>query len=122
MLNDKEPIAIGPYGCYKHIFLNIKHQQAEAMRNAKKVILEVAKDFEKMTGRKYELFEKYKIDDADIVVVCMNSTAGTSKVVVDKLREQGIKAGLLKVRVFRPFPGRRNCRSFSKCKSYSSFR
>lgn len=74
------------------------------MRNAKKVILEVAKDFEKMTGRKYELFEKYKTDDADIVVVCMNSTAGTSKVVVDKLREQGIKAGLLKVRVFRPFP------------------
>lgn len=57
-----------------------------------------------MTGRKYELFEKYKTDDADIVVVCMNSTAGTSKVVVDKLREQGIKAGLLKVRVFRPFP------------------
>ena len=103
LLNDKEPISIGPMDVQAYLFEH-KHEQAEAMRNAKKVILEVAKDFEKMTGRKYELFEKYKTDDADIVVVCMNSTAGTSKVVVDKLREQGIKAGLLKVRVFRPFP------------------
>lgn len=57
-----------------------------------------------MTGRKYGLFEEYKLDDAEIAIVCMNSTAGTTKYVVDKLREQGIKAGLLKVRVYRPFP------------------
>ena len=57
-----------------------------------------------MTGRKYNLFEEYKLDDAEIAIVCMNSTAGTTKFVVDKLREQGIKAGLLKIRVFRPFP------------------
>ena len=74
------------------------------MKNAKQVILDVAKDFEKMTGRKYGLFEEYKLDDAEIAIVCMNSTAGTTKFVVDKLRSQGIKAGLLKVRVFRPFP------------------
>ena len=103
LLNDKEPIAVGPLDVQSYLFEH-KYQQAEAMRNAKKVILEVAKDFEKMTGRKYELFEKYKTDDADIVVVCMNSTAGTSKVVVDELREKGIKAGMIKVRVFRPFP------------------
>ena len=81
-----------------------KYQQATAMRNAKKVILDVAKDFEKLTGRKYSLFEEYKLDDAEIAIVCMNSTAGTTKEVVDKLRENGIKAGLLKIRVFRPFP------------------
>ena len=74
------------------------------MKNAKKVILEVSEEFEKMTGRKYGLFEEYKLDDAEIAIVCMNSTAGTTKYVVDKLREQGIKAGLLKVRVYRPFP------------------
>ena len=74
------------------------------MRNAKQVILDVAKDFEKMTGRKYGLFEEYKLDDAEIAIVCMNSTAGTTKFVVDNLRAQGVKAGLLKLRVFRPFP------------------
>ena len=84
--------------------MNIKAQQAEAMRNAKQVILDVSKEFEKMTGRKYDLFEKYKLDDAEIAIVCMNSTAGTTKFVVDNLRKKGIKAGLLKIRVFRPFP------------------
>ena len=103
LLNDKEPMAIGPLDLQAYLFEH-KFQQAEAMRNAKKVILDVAKDFEKLTGRKYGFFEEYKLDDAEIAVVCMNSTAGTAKYTVDKLREQGVKAGLLKIRVFRPFP------------------
>ena len=103
LLNDKEPIAVGPLDVKSYLFEH-KYQQAEAMRNAKKVILEVAKDFEKMTGRKYSFFEEYRMEDAEIAVVCMNSTAGTTKTVVDELREKGIKAGMVKVRVFRPFP------------------
>ena len=103
LLNDKEPIAIGPLDLQAYLFEH-KAQQAEAMKNAKNVILEVAKDFEKMTGRKYGLFEEYKLDDAEIAIVCMNSTAGTTKAVVDELREKGVKAGLLKLRMFRPFP------------------
>ena len=103
LLNDKEPIAVGPLDVQSYLFEH-KYQQAEAMRNAKKVILEVAKAFEKMTGRKYSFFEEYRMDDAEIAVVCMNSTAGTTKTVVDELREKGIKAGMIKVRVFRPFP------------------
>ena len=103
LLNRNEPIAVGPLDLQAYLFEH-KAQQAEAMRNAKQVILDVAKDFEKLTGRKYGLFEEYKLDDAEIAIVCMNSTAGTTKFVVDKLREQGIKAGLLKLRVFRPFP------------------
>ena len=103
LLNKKEPIAVGPLDLQAYLFEH-KAMQAEAMRNAKQVILDVAKDFEKMTGRKYCLFEEYKLDDAEIAIVCMNSTAGTTKFVVDKLREKGIKAGLLKIRVFRPFP------------------
>lgn len=103
LLNDKEPIAVGPLDVQSYLFEH-KYQQAEAMRNAKKVILEVAKDFEKMTGRKYSFFEEYRMEDAEIAVVCMNSTAGTTKTVVDELREKGIKAGMVKVRVFRPFP------------------
>ncbi|MBQ3601152.1 MAG: pyruvate ferredoxin oxidoreductase [Lachnospiraceae bacterium] len=103
LLNDKEPIAVGPLDLQAYLFEH-KVQQAEAMKNAKKVILEVADEFEKMTGRKYSFFEEYKLEDAEIAIVCMNSTAGTTKYVVDSLREKGIKAGLLKLRVFRPFP------------------
>ena len=103
LLNDKEPIAVGPLDLQAYLFEH-KAGQAEAMKNAKKVIKEVAEDFEKWTGRKYEFFEKYKLDDAEIAIVCMNSTAGTTKAVVDRLRAQGVKAGLLKVRMYRPFP------------------
>ena len=103
LLNQDEPIAVGPLDVQSYLFEH-KAQQAEAMKNAKQVILDVAKDFEKMTGRKYGLFEEYKMDDADVAIVCMNSTAGTAKAVVNKLREQGQKVGLLKLRVFRPFP------------------
>ena len=103
LLNQDEPIAVGPLDVQSYLFEH-KAQQAEAMKNAKQVILDVAKDFEKMTGRKYGLFEEYKMDDAEVAIVCMNSTAGTTKAVVNKLREQGQKVGLLKLRVFRPFP------------------
>ena len=103
LLNEKEPIAVGPLDVQAYLFEH-KAQQAEAMKIAKKVIKEVSEDFEKWTGRKYEFFEKYKLDDAEIAIVCMNSTAGTTKAVIDELREKGVKAGLLKIRMFRPFP------------------
>ena len=103
LLNKKEPIAVGPLDLQAYLFEH-KVQQSIAMNNAKNVILEVSKEFEKLTGRKYGFFEEYKLDDCEIAIVCMNSTAGTTKFVVDKLRESGIKAGLLKVRMYRPFP------------------
>ena len=103
LLNSNEPIAMGPLDLQAFLFEH-KAQQAEAMKNAKKVILDVAKDFEKMTGRKYSFFEEYRMEDSEIAIVCMNSTAGTTKFVVDSLRNKGIKAGMLKLRVFRPFP------------------
>ena len=103
LLNNKEPIAVGPLDLQSYLFEH-KFQQTEAMRHAKKVILDVANEFEQLTGRKYSFFEEYRMDDAELVVVCMNSTAGTTKAVVDDLRNKGVKAGLLKIRVFRPFP------------------
>ena len=103
LLNDKEPIAVGPLDLQAYMFEH-KRQQAKAMENAKQVILDVAKDFEELTGRKYGFIEEYKMEDAEIAVVCMNSTAGTAKYSADKLREKGIKAGVIKVRVYRPFP------------------
>ena len=113
LLNPEEAIAIGPLDLQAFLFEH-KYQQAEAMRNAKKVIADVAVEFEKMTGRKYNFFEEYKMEDAEYVVVCMNSTAGTAKYTVDKLRAEGIKAGLLKVRMFRPFPAEEIAEALSK--------
>ncbi|MCI8700320.1 MAG: pyruvate ferredoxin oxidoreductase [Clostridia bacterium] len=116
LLNDKEPIAVGPLDLQAYLFEH-KAQQAQAMKNAKNVILEVSKEFEKLTGRKYGLFEEYKLEDSEIAIVCMNSTAGTTKFVVDNLRANGIKAGLLKVRVFRPFPSEEIAKALSHLKA-----
>ena len=116
LLNHEEPISMGPLDLQGYLFEH-KAAQAEAMKNAKKVILEVAEEFEKLTGRKYGLFEEYKLDDAEIAIVCMNSTAGTAKFVVDDLRNKGIKAGLLKVRVFRPFPAEEIAKARSHVKA-----
>lgn len=116
LLNKKEPMAIGPLDLQAYLFEH-KAQQGNAMKAAKQVILDVSKEFEKWTGRHYDLFEEYKLDDAEIAIVCMNSTAGTTKAVVDKLREQGVKAGLLKIRVYRPFPGEEVAKALSNLKA-----
>lgn len=116
LLNPKEPMAVGPLDLPAHCFEH-KREQAQSMINAKKVIREIAEEFEKLTGRKYEDFEKYKLDDAEVAIVIINSTAGTAKTVVDELREKGIKAGLLKIRVFRPFPEEEIAEALKKVKA-----
>jgi len=116
-LMDKEnPMSMGPLSLPFHYFES-KRQQAEAMKTAIEPILEVAAEFEKVTGRKYGLFEEYRMDDAEIAIVILNSTAGTAKDVVDALRNQGVKAGLLKIRVYRPFPVEAITKALSKCKA-----
>lgn len=116
LLNKEEPIAIGPLDLQAYLFEH-KYQQAEAMRNAKKVVAEVSKEFEKLTGRKYSFFEEYKMEDAEIAIVCMNSTAGTTKYVVDELRKTGVKAGLVKIRMFRPFPAEEVAKALANVKA-----
>ena len=107
---------MGPLDVQTYLFEH-KYQQANAMRAAKNVIAEVSKEFEKLTGRKYSFFEEYKMEDAELVVVCMNSTAGTAKFEVDTLREKGVKAGLLKIRMFRPFPSEEIAKALSRAKA-----
>ena len=116
LLNKEEPIAVGPLDLQSHLFEH-KYQQAEAMRNAKKVVAEVSKEFEELTGRKYSFFEEYKMEDAEIAKVCMNSTAGTTKYVVDELRKNGVKAGLVKIRMFRPFPAEEVAKALANTKA-----
>ena len=103
LLKPNSSIAIGPYDTAS-FYIEHKRQQAETMIKVKDIALEVAAEFEKMTGRKYGLFETYKLEDADTALVIINSTAGTAKDAIDKLRAEGKKVGLLKIRLFRPFP------------------
>jgi pyruvate ferredoxin oxidoreductase alpha subunit len=103
LLDIDNPKSFGPLDFYDYYYEH-KRQQVEAMANSQQVILDVAAEFNKKFNRDYGLFEAYKLDDADVAIVVANSTAGTVKVVVDQLRGEGLKVGLLKPRVFRPFP------------------
>ena len=103
LLDDERNISMGPMDLQKYYFEHRK-QLADAMRGAKDIIKEVSEEYYELTGRKYDLYEKYMLDDAEVGIVVLNSTAGTTKDAIDKLRAQGIKAGLLKPRTFRPLP------------------
>lgn len=116
LLKSENPLAVGPYGVSGY-YMEARVAQAHAMINAKKVILDVAADFEKTFGRKYGFFEEYKMEDAEIAMVIMGSSAGTAKACVDELRKEGVKAGLIKVRVFRPFPGEELAKALANCKA-----
>ncbi len=104
LLNPDEKMAVGPYAVSNY-YMETKRAQRQAMIEAKQVILDVAKKFEEMTGRSYSFFEEYKMEDAEYAVVIIGSAAGTCKAAIDHIRNTtGKKAGLVKIRVFRPFP------------------
>jgi pyruvate ferredoxin oxidoreductase alpha subunit len=104
LLDLENPKTYGPLDFYDYYFEH-KMQQVVAMEKALPVIQDVAAEFNSKFGRNYGLYEAYKLDDAEVALVALNSTAGTAKMSVDQLRGEGIKAGLFKPRVFRPFPG-----------------
>jgi pyruvate ferredoxin oxidoreductase alpha subunit len=103
LLDIDNPKSYGPL-ILPDLFHEYKRAQHEVTTKVKDVVLDIAKEFEKISGRKYGLFETYRLEDAEIALVILNSAAGTSKDVVDEFRDRGIKAGLLKPRLFRPFP------------------
>ena len=116
LLDKDSSLAVGPYDVCPY-YMEHKVQQAQAMKNAKRAILDVASDFEQTFGRKYGFFEEYKMDDAEIAIVLIGSTAGTAKACVDELRDKGVKAGLIKLRVFRPFPAEELAAALMNCKA-----
>ena len=103
LLNPDHPITVGPLDLPDYYFEH-KRQQVEAMEAAPAVIAEVAQQFEQLTGRRYEFIERYRMDDAKVAIVVLGSTAGTAKAVVDMLRDEGKPVGMIKMRMFRPFP------------------
>jgi pyruvate ferredoxin oxidoreductase alpha subunit len=103
LLDLDKPKSYGPL-ILADLYHEYKRAQHEIMTKVKDVVLNVAKEFADMSGRKYGLFETYRLEDADIANGILNSAAGTTKDVIDEFRDKGIRAGLLKPRLFRPFP------------------
>jgi len=104
-LDPNNPLTMGPLDLYDYYFEH-KRQQEEAMQKAPQIITKIHDEFAKISGRKYGngVIDTYCLEDADIATVCVGSTTGTAKAVVDKLRAKGVKAGLLRLRTFRPLP------------------
>ena len=103
LLNPDCPMAVGPYSITDY-YMEAKRNQAEGMKHVSKVVLDVAKEFAALSGREYGLFEEDCMEDAETAVVMIGSAAGTTKDAIDRLRAEGKKVGLIKIRLFRPFP------------------
>ncbi len=128
LLKAENPMSVGPYDSPAY-YMEHKKQQANAMINAKRVILDIGKEFAKISGREYGFFEEYMMEDAECAIVVIGSTAGTAKETVNRLRKEGKKVGLIKIRVFRPFPmeevasALKNCKAVAvmdKCEGFSA--
>lgn len=105
LLDAANPVTYGPLDMYDFYFEH-KRQQAEAMNSAMEPILRVGREYGELSGRSYGAFDSYRLDDAEVAIAVLGSTAGTARVVVDEFRARGVKAGMLKLRTFRPFPSR----------------
>ncbi len=103
LLDVEKPKSYGPL-ILPDLYMEVRRAHAEVYKKVPQVVLQIAKEFEKISGRAYGLFESYRLDDAEIALVILNSAAGTAKDVVDEYREKGVKVGLLKPRLYRPFP------------------
>ncbi len=104
LLDTKHPVTVGPFDGLHGWYFEHKVSQNRAMDRALKVIQDVADEFAELSGRQYGIMDPYMLDDAEIAIVVVGSTAGTTRMIVDKLRAKGVKAGMVRVRVFRPFP------------------
>jgi len=104
LLDTDRPMSIGALFLPDNYY-EARRQQQAAIEGALPVIEAVSREYSQLSGRNYDILEGYRLDDAELVLVGVGSTTGTAKVAVDELRAEGVKAGLLKIRLYRPFPG-----------------
>jgi pyruvate ferredoxin oxidoreductase alpha subunit len=115
LLDVDNPITLGALDL-QDFFFEHKRSEIDAMNHVLPIIDEVQKEFGDKFGRHYPLVDEYKMDDAEVAILAMGSTGGTGKVAVDKMREQGKKVGLVRCRVYRPFPKDAMLKAISKVK------
>lgn len=115
LLDTENPVTYGAVALQNSYF-EFRIDQEEAMQSVEKEYEKIAKDFEKISGRHYALFEEYNSRDAEKILILTGSATGTAKVVVDKLRESGEKVGILKIGLFRPFPHKKIAEALKNAK------
>ena len=119
LLDPKEPMAVGAYATPVY-YMEAKRQQAQAMLDAKEVIRQVGAEFAAMTGRHYGLIEEYRMEDAELAILLIGSSAGTAKAAVNEFRAEGKKVGLIKIRSFRPFPAEEIAQALRGVKAFAA--
>lgn len=102
-LNPDKPVSIGAFGM-PNIYTEAKKSQDMALRASKNVILKTWQEFGKLSGRNYLPVETYKVEDAEVLLLTMGSFSETAMIAIDALRERGEKVGLIRLRLWRPFP------------------
>lgn len=115
LLDVDNPVTLGPLDLQDYFFEH-KRSEIDAMNHVLQIIERVQKEYGDRYGRYYSLVEEYKLDDAEVAVLAMGSTAGTAKVAVERLREKGKKVGLIRSRVYRPFPKDAMTKAISRAK------
>jgi pyruvate ferredoxin oxidoreductase alpha subunit len=115
-LDAADPISFGMYATPEY-YLEFRYEMDQAQKRAKDVIAKAGKEFGERFGRDYSaLIEGYRLEDADTAIVAMGSICGTVKDAIDEMRTAGMKVGLLKIRVFRPFPAEEIAKMLSHVK------
>ncbi len=116
LLDTSRRLTVGPIDFTDYYFEH-KRGQIEGIENSPPVIEQVGREFGQKFGRSYGFFEEYRMEDAELAIVVMSSAAGTAKDAVDELRNEGVPIGLLKPRVFRPFPHEKIAQALSRLKA-----
>ncbi len=116
VLNIEKPLSFGSLDLQDYYFEH-KRSQIEAMNTCLPIIEKAHKAFADKFGRYYPIVDEYKMDDAEVAILCLGSTAGTAKVTVEKMRQQGKKVGVIRPRVYRPFPKDQLLKALAKVKA-----
>ncbi len=103
ILDPRKPVTIGPVG-FPEIYTEIKMQQNQALLGSYEVVLEVWAEWEKKFGRAYKPVESYCAEDAEILINIAGAVSGTARVAIDRMREEGRKVGMIRPRLWRPYP------------------
>ncbi|MBC7237302.1 MAG: pyruvate ferredoxin oxidoreductase, partial [Chloroflexi bacterium] len=116
LLNVEHPVTMGAWDFTDYYFEH-KRQQSEAMNNAMPIVEAVSAEYAELSGRPQPIIDTFGMDDAELAVIVLSSAAGTTRAVARQLRNQGIKAGVIKPRLFRPFPAQRVVDAIHNCKA-----
>lgn len=106
LLDPQNPVSIGMFDGLYGYYYEAKRAQEEAMARSLAVIQEVGQEYGRLSGRQYGLWEEYGLENAETCIIALNSACGTIRSRLQEWRSQGARIGLLKLRVFRPWPGK----------------